>query len=87
VYEEKGRWEDGKILDTLNSLKYSDRNLIQLMISECPHIRSSPERGNYFLRFSSKVIGSLTALAHPHTMNDLKIPKKHFGSRVYVGMK
>ncbi|KAL7782158.1 hypothetical protein V8C43DRAFT_296641 [Trichoderma afarasin] len=83
VYDEKGRREDGKILDLPDSSKYSGRNLIHLAIGECPHMPSSAECCNYFLRFSSKVSGSLTTAAEPYIMDVLKIAKKHFGSRVH----
>ncbi|KAL7943203.1 hypothetical protein V8C42DRAFT_329985 [Trichoderma barbatum] len=83
VYDEDGRREDGKILDLPNSSKYSSKNLIQLMIGECPRMPSSPELCNYFLRFSSKVSGRLTTSAEPYIMEVLKIARKHFGSRVH----
>lgn len=83
IYDEKGRWEGGKILDLPNSSKHSAKNLIQLMIGECPRMPSSPEYCNYFLRFSSKVSGSLTTAAEPYIMDVLKIAKKYFGSRVH----
>ncbi|KAL7939598.1 hypothetical protein V8C35DRAFT_287110 [Trichoderma chlorosporum] len=83
VYDEEGRQEDGKILDLPNSSKHSNKNIIRFMIGECPHMPSSPERCNYFLRFSSKVSGSLTVAAKPYIMDVLKIAKKYFGSRVH----
>ncbi|KAK4084516.1 uncharacterized protein Triagg1_996 [Trichoderma aggressivum f. europaeum] len=83
VYDERGRREDGKILVLPNSSEYSEKNLIHLAIGECPHMPSSPEHCNYFLRFSSKVSGGLTAAAEPYIRDVLKIAKRHFGSRVH----
>ncbi|KAL7789962.1 hypothetical protein V8C37DRAFT_385691 [Trichoderma ceciliae] len=77
VYDEEGRQPDGKILDL------SHENIIQLMIGEGPQMPSSPERCNYFLRFSSKVSGRLTRAAEPYIRGVYKIAQKHFGSRVH----
>lgn len=44
---------------------------------------SNPDRCEYFLRFSSKVSGRLTAPARPYILNVYKIAKRHFGSRVH----
>lgn len=83
VYDDEGRRDDGKILDLPNSSKYSQKNLIQLMIGECPNMPSSPEWCNYFLRFSSKISGRLTTPAEPYIRAAHQIAKKHFGSRVH----
>ncbi|PNP58593.1 hypothetical protein THARTR1_01609 [Trichoderma harzianum] len=83
VYDEKGRREDGKILDLPSSSKYSGKNVIRLAIGECPQMPSSAEHCNYFLRFSSKVSGSLTTAAQPYIMDVLEIARRHFGSKVH----
>jgi len=62
---------------------HSDKVYIRFMVGECPHMPSNPDRCDYFLRFSSKVSGRLTAPAQPYIRSVYKIAKKHFGSRVH----
>ncbi|KAL6876617.1 hypothetical protein J3F83DRAFT_726463 [Trichoderma novae-zelandiae] len=82
-YDEDGRRDDGKILDLPDSSKESQKNLIQVMIGECPAMPSNPEHCNYFLRFSSKISGGLTAPAEPYIRHIRQIATKHFGVRVH----
>ena len=55
---------------------------IYFMVGECPHMPSNSNRCDYFLRFSSKVSGHLTAPADPYIRGVHKIARKHLGSRV-----
>lgn len=83
VYDHDARRPDDKILELPNESEHSATHHIRLMIGECPEMPSRPEWCNYFLRFSSKVSGHLTAPARPYIDNVYKIAKKHFGDRVY----
>ncbi len=82
VYDEKGRRPDGKLLEMPEDSDYS-KDCIRFMVGECPHMPSSSERCNYFLRFSSKISGQLTTPAKPYIRDVYKIAKKHFGSSVH----
>ncbi|KAL2689139.1 hypothetical protein Neosp_003191 [[Neocosmospora] mangrovei] len=85
VYDEKGDRDDGKVLQMPTDSDYPDdwdKANIYFMVGECPRMPCSPERCNYFLRFSSKVSGRLTAPAAPYIRSVYKIAEKHFGSRV-----
>lgn len=86
MYDEKGRRSDGKILITSRDesarTRESDDLYIWFMIGECPHIPKSPDHCEFFLRFSSKVSGGLTAPAEPYIKAVYKIAKTYFGSRV-----
>ncbi|KAM6485575.1 hypothetical protein HDV62DRAFT_355213 [Trichoderma sp. SZMC 28011] len=44
---------------------------------------TSTEYCNYFLRFSSKISGSLTMAAEPYIIDVLKIERKYFGRSVH----
>ena len=86
VYDAKGRRDDGKILTT--SINESAKSMgvddvyIWFMVGECPCIPKSPEHCDYFLRFSSKVSGSLTTPAESYIEDVYEIAKTYFGSRV-----
>jgi hypothetical protein len=86
VYDKKGRRPDGKILttsvDVLATSMDVDSVYIWFIVGECPHIPKSPEHCDYFLRFSSKVSGSLTAPTESYINDVYEIAKTHFGSRV-----
>lgn len=86
MYDKKGRRSDGKILTTTadESVKSvePDNVYFWFMIGECPHIPKSSDHCEYFLRFSSKVSGRLTAQAEPYIEDVYKIAQKYFGSRV-----
>ncbi|KAH7070216.1 hypothetical protein FB567DRAFT_598482 [Paraphoma chrysanthemicola] len=86
VHDKKGRRADGKILTTNcdDSAKPMDMDSIYIwfMVGECPRIPKSPEHCTYFLRFSSKVSGSLTTPAESYIKDVYKIAKTYFGSRV-----
>lgn len=86
VYDEKGRRDDGKVLQMPTDSDFphhSDKVNICFMIGECPHMPNNPEQCSYFLRFSSKVSGGLTTPAEPYIRSVYKIAKKHFGNRVH----
>jgi hypothetical protein len=82
VYDEKGRRPDGKVLEMPINSDYS-KDCIRFMVGEGPHMPSNPDRCDYFLRFSSKISGHLTASAEPYIRNVYKIAKKHFGNSVH----
>lgn len=83
VYDDEGRRADGKVLDMSTDSDHSDKAYIWFMVGECPHVPRNPDRCDYFLRFSSKISGRLTAPAEPYIRNVHKIAKKHFGTRVH----
>ena len=58
----------------------SNGSYIEFMVGEHPTI---PYRCEHFLRFSSKVSGSLSAAAKPYIVGVYKIAKKWFGDRVH----
>jgi hypothetical protein len=53
------------------------------MIRECPHMPVDPDHCDYFLRFSSKVSGRLTAPAQQYIEGVYEIAKIYFDSRVH----
>jgi hypothetical protein len=85
AYDTEGRRDDGKVLllpgDPERGFRRED--YIYFMVGECPRMPENPERCDYFLRFSSKVSGSLTQCAEPYIRSVSKIAKKHFGDRVH----
>ncbi|KAJ4183155.1 hypothetical protein NW755_010004 [Fusarium falciforme] len=86
TYDLRGRRDDGKVLEMPTDSDHPDhfdKVNICFMVGECPHMPSNPERCDYFLRFSSKVSGRLTAPAEPYIRSVYKIAKKHFGSKVH----
>jgi hypothetical protein len=85
VYDKEGRRKDGKVLQLPGDLggNFSSNDYIFFMVGECPKMPANPERCDYFLRFSSKVSGSLTACAAPYIRNVHLIAKKYFGDRVH----
>jgi len=76
VYDDKGRRADGKILELNDAF-------IQFMVDECPQMPRHPNRCNYFLRFSSKISGVLSAPAKPYIQGVYGIAKRHFGGSVH----
>lgn len=83
VYDEDGRRKDGKILHIETDPDHPDCNLfLEFMVGECPRMPRSLDRCDYFLRFSSKVSGGLTAHAEPYIRGVHKIAKKYFADRV-----
>ncbi|RSL76312.1 hypothetical protein CEP51_010073 [Fusarium floridanum] len=65
TYDQRGIRTDGKVLEMPKDSDNPDRAYIMFMVGECPHIPSSPDHCGHFLRFSSKISGSLTAPARP----------------------
>ena len=82
VYDKQARRADGKVLMMPTDPDHYDECYIYFMVGECPHMPSNPNRCDYFLRFSSKVTGRLTAPAEPCIRGVHRIARKHFGSRV-----
>lgn len=86
AYVKDGRREDGKVLqlpDHSGDFQlFSSKEYIQFMVGECPRMPASPVRCDYFLRFSSKVSGGITACAEPYIKGVYRIAKKHLGDRV-----
>ncbi|KAH7329720.1 hypothetical protein B0I35DRAFT_48727 [Stachybotrys elegans] len=83
IYDERGRRADGKVLSTPGDAGASDRLHIRFMVGECPQLPSHPNGCYYFLRFSSKISGSLTSPAEPYIKGVYKTAKKYLGSRVH----
>ena len=81
VVDKKGRRADGKLLITES--EGLSNVYIWFMIGECPHMPADPDRCAYFLRFSSKVSGSLTTPAEQYIKEVYEFAKKYFGSRVH----
>lgn len=83
AYEKDGIRKDGKVLEfPEDSGGLPSKGYIQFMVGECPSMPANPERCDYFLRFSSKISGSVTACAEPYIRGVYRIAKKHFGDRV-----
>ncbi|OAL46898.1 hypothetical protein IQ07DRAFT_683008 [Pyrenochaeta sp. DS3sAY3a] len=86
VYDKEGRRPDGKILITCaqesENPMDADDLYIRFMVGECPYMPKSPEHCEYFLRFSSKVSGGLTAPAESYIHDVYEIAKTYFRSRV-----
>lgn len=86
VYDPGGCREDGKILEMPGEVSEHAKmecgrdQYIYFMVGECPGMPARPENCNFFLRFSSKVSGSLTAQARPYIGAVYLIAKAHFGS-------
>lgn len=83
AYDPEARRDDGKVLEMPEDTDNPDRAYIMFMVGECPHLPNSPDHCDYFLRFSSKISGRLTAPAEPYIRDVRKIAKKHFGNRVH----
>ncbi|KAJ4200845.1 hypothetical protein NW759_015760 [Fusarium solani] len=83
VHDEEGRRDDGKVLEMPGDTAHSDKVNICFMVGECPRMPANPDRCNYFLRFSSKISGRLTAPAESYIRSVYKIARKNFGSRVH----
>ncbi|RSM00581.1 hypothetical protein CEP52_009045 [Fusarium oligoseptatum] len=65
TYDQRGIRTDSKVLEMPKDSDNPDRAYIMFMVGECPHMPSSPDHCDHFLRFSSKISGSLTAPARP----------------------
>ncbi|KND89209.1 hypothetical protein TOPH_06228 [Tolypocladium ophioglossoides CBS 100239] len=83
VHDEEGRRADGKVLVLPGDSEELDKVNIWFMVGECPHLPSTPDQCNYFLRFSSKVSGRLTTPAEKYIRAIHEIAKRYFGSRVH----
>ncbi|RYP25149.1 hypothetical protein DL765_000030 [Monosporascus sp. GIB2] len=84
VYDKEGGREDGKVLQLPEDLGgFPNKHYIQFMVGECPRMPANPDCCDYFLRFSSKVSGRLTACAEPYIKDVHQIAKKYFGDRVH----
>lgn len=83
VYDEKGNSDDGKVLRLPTDQTGEKDVCIRFMVGECPAMPSNPARCDYFLRFSSKVSGNLTAPAESYIRGVYKIGQKHLGTRVH----
>ncbi|KAK3310168.1 uncharacterized protein B0T15DRAFT_506866 [Chaetomium strumarium] len=80
--DKEGGREDGKVLQLPEDPggRLSSKLYITFMVGEWPRMPASPERCNYFLRFSSKVSGRLTQCAEPYIRGVHRIARRHFGS-------
>jgi hypothetical protein len=56
--------------------------ILEFMVGEHPSMPYNPRLCHYFLRFSSKVSGGLTARAEPFIRGVHRIAKRRFGDRV-----
>ncbi|TPX10705.1 uncharacterized protein E0L32_008274 [Thyridium curvatum] len=83
VHDKEGRRADGKVLVLPSDTDAPNKVNIWFMVGECPHLPSTPNRCNYFLRFSSKVSGRLTTPAAKYINGVHEIARKHFGDRVH----
>ena len=81
VIDKEGRRADGKLL--VIGPEGPDNVNIWFMIGECPHMPADPNHCDYFLRFSSKVSGHLTAPAQKYIRGVYEIAKNYFSSRVH----
>ena len=82
VYDNEARSTDRKVLDVPTTSEQSEKPYIYFQVGEYPSMPCNPDHCDYFLRFSSKVSGSLTRAAEPYIKSVHTIAKKHFGSRV-----
>lgn len=81
--DNEGLRPDGKILALPGCFEEYDKSFIWFVVGEMPHMPSTPDRCNYFLRFSSKVSGRRTAPAAGYIREVRDIARKHFGTRVH----
>lgn len=81
TYDPKARSRDGKVLQLPNDSDNNDKANIVFMIGEGPQMPAKPEHCEYFLRFSSKISGSLTAPAERYIEEVYEVAKKYFGRR------
>lgn len=90
VVDKDARRDDGKILELPNGVDAEDqlaeewnKHFMRFMIGECPHVPYNRDHCHYFLRFSSKVSGNLTAPAAPYIRDVRKIAEKYFGGIIH----
>ncbi|KAK3898782.1 hypothetical protein C8A05DRAFT_46997 [Staphylotrichum tortipilum] len=85
AHDSEGRREDGKVLQMPGDPdgKFYDKSYIYFMVGEWPRIPANAERCDYFLRFSSKVSGQLSACAEPYLRGVHQMAKQRFGVRVH----
>jgi hypothetical protein len=86
AYDDEGRRKDGKVLQLPGDAEEGDfpsNDYICFMVGECPKMLANPEQCGYFLRFSSRISGSLTQCAEPYIRSVRQIAEKHFGDRVH----
>jgi hypothetical protein len=83
AYDEAGRRHDGKVLEVPTSTDDHDKFYLRLMVGECPQLPYAPDHCNYFLRFSSKVSGTLTMPAEPYIRDVYQIAKTYFGGLIH----
>jgi hypothetical protein len=82
IFDEVSRHPDLKILELPTDASSSDKHNIHFTVGEYPGMPLDPEHCEYFLRFSSKVSGHLSAPADPYIRQVCRIARKHFGEKV-----
>ncbi|KAK5997569.1 hypothetical protein PT974_02932 [Cladobotryum mycophilum] len=87
VKDEQARHASGRVLslpgedddDGASNADAADKSSVRLLIGECPEMPVDAGRCDYFLRFSSKVSGELTAPEEWYLRSVHNIARKHFG--------
>ncbi|KAK3364352.1 hypothetical protein B0T25DRAFT_426466, partial [Lasiosphaeria hispida] len=79
-----GGREDGEVLQLPGDTgTFPNKHYILFMVGECPSMPAKPDCCDYFLRFSFKISGRLTACAEPYIRDVHLIAKNHFGDKVH----